>query len=311
VTPNTPNQEAVLAAMDTPARKELEKALKLDIVLSPAIKSKPAKGSSRPTSPVTAEAIEKKMFAAEERKVSLDSLKMKNITEKLAKIELAQQKKEEQVAEKALKVKEGVETKLKTAEEKRIAQLDERKEKVNEHMNKIMKAQKELDRQVEEARLATEAALNEQMNKAGENHDQHLQSILEKLKKHDEHISQVRLNQEEQLKPYVAELSVNISKKMEEVTKRREETVAKVAEDAKTADKISQANTKKEELAVKESARVAAELADKLQKAADLKMKQEAEMKEKLAEQSRKAEVVRKNKEKLVAEGGSQTNEAC
>jgi len=259
----TSNQDELIAAMDTPARKEREKALKLDIVLSPAIKSKPDKSSSRPTSPVTAEAIEKKLTAADVRKASLDTLKMKNITEKLAKIELAHQKKEELFAEKALKAKEVVEIKEKkimTAEETRNAQLQERKDKVNDHMNKIAKAQKELDTQMEEARLATEAALNE---------------------------------------------------KMEDATKRREEVVAKVVEVAKTADKISLVHTKKEETADEKSARVASELADKLQKAADLKMKQDAEMKEKLAEQSRKGEAVRKNKEKLVAEGGSQTSEAC
>jgi hypothetical protein len=87
--------------------------------------------------------------------------------------------------------------------------------------------------------------------------------------------------------------------------------VFEVVEVAKTADKISVAHAKKEETAEEKSARVAVELAEKLQKAADLKMKQDAEMKEKLAEQSRKAEAVRKNKEKLVAEGGSQTTEAC
>jgi flagellar hook-basal body complex protein FliE len=46
-------------------------------------------------------------------------------------------------------VSQSLEAKLNTAEEKRTAQLKEVKEKLGEHMDKIEKAQKELEMQIE------------------------------------------------------------------------------------------------------------------------------------------------------------------
>ena len=69
--------------------------------------------------------------------------------------------------------------------------------------------------------------------------------------------------------------------------------------------------TKKEELAAMEASKAEIELKEKLKKAEDLKQKQESEMREKLAEKNRKAELVRKNKEKLLSEGGSLTTESA
>ena len=108
------------------------------------------------------------------------------------------------------------------------------------HMGKIEKAQKELEKQMEEARVAAESALSEKMNKAEKNKDEHLEGIIKKIKEHQACISNVRDNQEEKLKPYVAELETNINKKMEEAEKRRVEAQAKVVEIAKkeTTDKI-------------------------------------------------------------------------
>ena len=114
------------------------------------------------------------------------------------------------------------------------------KSKMSVHMGKIEKAQKELEKQMEEARVAAESALSEKMNKAEKNKDEHLEGIIKKIKEHQACISNVRDNQEEKLKPYVAELETNINKKMEEAEKRRVEAQAKVVEIAKkeTTDKI-------------------------------------------------------------------------
>merc|ERR1711913_76800 len=100
------------------------------------------------------------------------------------------------------------------------------------------------------------------------------------MKEHESYIAKVRTNQEEKLKPYVAELEVNINKKMEEAEKRRVEAQAKVVETAKkeTTDKIISARTKKEELAALEAAKAESELNEKLKKAEELREKQEQEM---------------------------------
>merc|ERR1711913_268286 len=98
------------------------------------------------------------------------------------------------------------------------------------------------------------------------------------MKEHESYIAKVRTNQEEKLKPYVAELEVNINKKMEEAEKRRVEAQAKVVESAKKDDKINTARTKKEELAALEAAKAESELNEKLKKAEELREKQEQEM---------------------------------
>ena len=60
-----------------------------------------------------------------------------------------------------------------------------------------------------------------------------------------------------------------------------------------------------------EAAKAESDLKEKLKRAEDLKEKQGLVMREKVAEKNRKGEIVRKNKEKLQAEGGSQTTESA
>ena len=117
---------ATLKTEDITAATKMEtktnNGLMYEVVLSPAVKTGP-KPSSKSTSPVTAETIEKKLTAAEERRLSMDSLRLQNISAKLARIEMVQQKKEELEVDKISKAKEVLENKFKTVEEKREAQL--------------------------------------------------------------------------------------------------------------------------------------------------------------------------------------------
>ena len=82
-------------------------------------------------------------------------------------------------------------------------------------MDKIEKAQKELEASLEAARLAAESSLNEKMDKSEELKNLQMEDMLRKIKEHQEHVEKVRNNQEEKLKPYVEELQVNIKAKEE------------------------------------------------------------------------------------------------
>jgi hypothetical protein len=82
-------------------------------------------------------------------------------------------------------------------------------------MDKIEKAQKELEASLEAARLAAESSLNEKMDKSEELKNLQMEDMLRKIKEHQEHVETVRNNQEEKLKPYVEELQVNIKAKEE------------------------------------------------------------------------------------------------
>merc|ERR1719278_842604 len=118
-----------------------------------------------------------------------------------------------------------------------MAHMAETKEKLGEHLARVERAQKDLEIQTEVARLSAEFALNAKMIKAEENKDEHLDEMLKKIKEHEAYVSKVRSNQENRLKPYFAELEVNIKEKLSIAEKSREEVLGKVVEAAKEEDK--------------------------------------------------------------------------
>merc|ERR1719158_954372 len=83
--------QATKSLMEKPSGKSME------IVLSPAVKKQKSRVSppTSPTANVTQESIVQKLKNAEERRQSIESAKMQILTSKLAKITIAQQKKEE------------------------------------------------------------------------------------------------------------------------------------------------------------------------------------------------------------------------
>jgi len=238
--------EAELASIEaaTSARKSSKAGLGYDVVLSPAIKQGPRR-TSPPTSPsVTEDDIARKLREAEERKQSLDQLRMDSLTAQLARIEITQQKKEELVAEKSSKAKEVMESKLHVAEEKRSAQLQEVKDKMTDHMGKIEKAQKDLEHQLELARAAAEATLCEKMDTYKKNRDEEMEEMLKKIQDHTDKVNMVRSNQEERLKPYVSELEQNIKEKLDrakQAKERQDELLkTKLAEQNRRAELVRQ-----------------------------------------------------------------------
>jgi len=206
----------------------------LDIVLTPALKSGPKPGCH--SSPRSAP-LEDRMKAAESRRAALENIKAANLSERLAKVDTVKTKKEELVIEKSTKAKEEMEAKLEKTEENRVAQLAETKDRLGVHFARVEKAQKDLEIQTEAARLSAEFALKAKMMKAEENKDEQMEVMLKKIKDHEEYVSKVRTSQETRLKPYLAELEVNIKEKQTFAEKRREEMIEKVVETASEASR--------------------------------------------------------------------------
>jgi len=204
----------------------------MDIVFTPPLK--PAPKAAPSPSPVP---LEDRLSAAESRRAALDNLKSASLTERLAKVENVKMKKEELVAEKSHKVKEDLEAKLEKIEVNRDAQIAGTKERLGEHLAKVERVQKDLEIQTEAARLAAEFSINAKMMKAEENKDEQMEAMLKKIKDHEDYVSKVRANQETKLKPYLAELEVNIKEKMTVAEKRREEVIEKVVETASEASR--------------------------------------------------------------------------
>lgn len=222
----------------------------MDILLTPALKPG-HKPSSHTASPSPAP-LEERLVAAESRRVALDTIKAANLSERLAKVEAVKTKKEELVSERSSKTKGEMEARLEKTEEKRSAQLAETKERMAEHLARVEKAQKDLEIQTQAARLAAEFALNAKMMKAEEKKDEQMEMMLKKIKEHEAYVSQVRANQDTRLKPYFAELEVNIKEKMSIAEKRREEVIEKVVEtareDSRKAEIVRQNKAKLQEM---------------------------------------------------------------
>jgi len=223
----------------TKDKETKEGGIKYDVVLSPAVKKQQPR-ITPPISPLTEEELNRKLNDATERRISLDNLRMKSLSDHLAKIEIAQQKKEVIAAQKSSKVAEILSTKLNVAEENRTAQMQVVKDKLGEHMEKIEKAQKELEHQLEAARIATEASLSEKMESHKKKRDEEMEEMLKKIQEHQEKISKVRSNQEERLKPYVTTLENSIKEKLDRARQAKEK------QDEQLKEKIAEQNRKAE-----------------------------------------------------------------
>merc|ERR1712226_701575 len=180
---------------------------------------------------------EDRLSAAESRRATLDNIKAANLSERLAKVETVKTRKEELVAEKSIKAKEELEAKLEKSEENREAQLAETKGRLGERLARVEKVQKNLEVQTEAARLAAELALKTKMAKAEINKDVKIEKFKMKFKEHEEYVNMVRASQETRLKPYLADLEVNIKEKLTTAEKRREEVIGKVVETAGEASR--------------------------------------------------------------------------
>jgi len=226
----------------------------LEIVLSPAAVTKPRSRVSPPTSPTapTLASIDHKLKEAEERKKNIGTERIKNLVSQLAKIEIAQQKREESEKVKAEKIKAS-EAKLHAADEKKAKYLADVKDKVSEHIGKIEKAQKELEASLEAARSAAEASIIVKMDKSEEMKNLQMEDMLKKIKEHQEHVKEVRSNQEEKLKPHVEKVQANIKAKQERarevLVKRETEQKEKLAEQNKRAEvaRLNREKLQKEE----------------------------------------------------------------
>jgi hypothetical protein len=186
-----------------------------------------------PSSPAGARPLHERLSAADARRAAIGSLKAASLSERLAKLETVKTKKEELASDKAAKTKEELEAKQEKTEEKRLAQLGETRDKLADHLARVERAQRDLEIQTEAARLAAEFAFNAKMLKAEENKDEHLETMLKKINDHKVYVTKVRANQESKLKPYFAELEVNIKEKLTIAEKRREEVIEKVVAAAK------------------------------------------------------------------------------
>ncbi|XP_023159358.1 stathmin isoform X3 [Ceratitis capitata] len=147
----------------------------------------------RPVTPgknVSAEEIEQKLKAAEERRISLEQKKMADLSYKLSKIEEATRKKDEITNEFINQTKEKLETKIEQHVEKREAIISDMKEKLKIHSQEIEKTREQLEQQ----KSIEKVAIEEKLKTAQTLRDENIKKMLERLKEHERRAEVVRQN---------------------------------------------------------------------------------------------------------------------
>ncbi|XP_055709214.1 uncharacterized protein LOC129805362 isoform X1 [Phlebotomus papatasi] len=141
--------------------------------------------TKRPTTPgkkeLSAEEIEEKLKAAEERRLSLEAKKIAEWNAKMAKIEEATRKKDELNNEFMVQAKEALEAKMEHYEEKREAIINDKKEKLKVHSQEIEKTRTSLEMQ----KSVELNAIEEKLRTAATLRDENMKKMLERLKEHN------------------------------------------------------------------------------------------------------------------------------
>jgi len=151
------------------------------ILAEPSIQASLPKIPVAPAKIVSAEEIEEKLKAAEERRLQLESKKMTEWNAKQAKIEEASRKKEELDKEFAAQAKEALDAKMEQYEGKREALISDIKGKLKVHAQEIEKTRQSLENKKDEERKAIE----EKLKAAESMRDENIKKMLERLREHN------------------------------------------------------------------------------------------------------------------------------
>ncbi|XP_077300994.1 stathmin isoform X6 [Arctopsyche grandis] len=148
----------------------------------------------RPLSPGTktpsAEEIEEKLKAAEERRLSLEASKMTALAAKMAKIEEASRKRDELTSTFITSTKEALDAKMEIHVGKREAYISDLRAKVKDHLVGVEKTRLTIEQQTGEVWKAIEG----KMNTAAAQRDENMKKMLDRLKEHERRAEMVRQN---------------------------------------------------------------------------------------------------------------------
>lgn len=152
------------------------------ILAEPAVNVTLPKLPVTPGKAVSAEEIEEKLKAAEERRLSWEAKKVAELSAKMAKIEEASRKKDELDKMFKTQAKEALETKMEQYEEKRDQQISEIKEKLKMHAAEIEKTRHSLEHaKTEELKIQ----LEDKLRTAASLRQDKIQKTLDRLKEHN------------------------------------------------------------------------------------------------------------------------------
>lgn len=166
------------------------------------------------TPPAQQTAIEDKLKAAEERRLSLEAHKLASIAAKMSRIEETSRKRDELNSAFIAATRDSLDAKMNNSEGKREAHIAELKNKLKEHLEAVEKTRLNLEQQTNEVR----AAVEEKLKTAAAQRDENMKHMLERLKEHEEQVARVRQGMAER----VQQLESQIQGKLDQARERRE-----------------------------------------------------------------------------------------
>ncbi|XP_017879022.1 stress response protein NST1 isoform X2 [Ceratina calcarata] len=182
------------------------------ILAEPTVQKRaPSPPQASPTQQV---AIEDKLRAAEERRLSLGAQKIAALNAKLTKIEEASRKKDELNSAFITATRESLDAKMNSTEENREAHIQELKSKLKEHLESVEKTRLNLEQQTQEVKCAVE----EKLKSAAAQRDENIKRMQERLKEHEEQVARVRQGMTER----VQQLQSQIQGKLDQAQERRQ-----------------------------------------------------------------------------------------
>jgi len=188
---NVPSSSNGSEATEIRCQEKSKGGLCYEVILAePSVAAAVPKLPVAPAKIVSAEEIEEKLKAAEERRLQLEAKKMAEWNAKQAKIEEASRKKEVLNHTFASQTKETLEAKMEQYEEKREAIITDMKEKLKIHAQEIEKTRQTLESKKDEERKA----LEEKLKQAEFIRDENIKKKLERLKEHERRAEMVRQN---------------------------------------------------------------------------------------------------------------------
>lgn len=181
----------------------------------------------------TREDIKAKLMKAEERRQSLESSKLSQISDKMQKIEEAAKLREEQNINFQKKSEEKLTAKMESNKENRLKVLNSLVEKLKKTDEKIT--------QIKELTLKTtqlqEEKIRIKLETAEENRQEKLNSYTERLREHEKHVEEVRRSTNPDESSKKEEMEGKILQKLENALNFRQEQLEKIKDKLKDHDK--------------------------------------------------------------------------
>ncbi|XP_043252706.1 stress response protein NST1 isoform X2 [Colletes gigas] len=232
-------------------------------------------------------AIEDKLRAAEERRLSLEAHKLAALTAKLSKIEEAARKKDELNSAFIAATREALDAKMNNSEEKREAHIAELRNKLKEHLESVEKTRLSLELETEEVRCAAQRDENR---------------MPDRFKAHEELVTRIR----QAISERVQQVEAQIQDKLDQARERRENIEREQKEKLRNHNtvKIAKVRQMADECATRELLAKKFEFDKRVSTAEQNRQREIQRRVQAIRQHEKRAEMVRQNKAALSEQSG-------